>query len=363
MAIYGQSWRGGGNMSFRNPMAKAAMNNNPMGNQQTLKPAAMTGATTAPGWAPISNPVGDALFPSTSGGGSPPAIRPPAPPAVRPPGGPPANIQRPNLPLVPRVGLTGVTPIPVRPSKEQMGQLLSLIGIPQATATQQPSPTPLAANPAAMSQPSQEMDFQPRPTPVPYSGYRSSMAPARPAPGQRLYNPGGGYGVDGRGIVPGAGIEGPKRENMSPDEYRVLQGGKPLYSPADINPNVLQPQSPQTIQNSINNARIARAARMRGVSSSGIDQWRRTSQIAQAIAARQPQMAPPAAPENQFELASNTSPQINPVQPVQSQTGLQRGIGFGTNALMGAFPIPGPVLTPFFNEGAGLLRRKINGGR
>lgn len=360
--IYGQSWRGGGNMSFRNPMAKAAMNNNPMGNQQTLKPAAMAKTTTAPGWAPVSNPVGDALFPSTSGGGKPPAIRPSAPPAMRPPGGPPANIQRPSQLPIPRIGFSGLTPIPVRPSPEQMGQFLSFIGLPER-AKQPASPATMSANPAAISQSSQEMNFQPRPTPIPYTGYRSSMVPARPIPGQSLYNPGGGYGVDGQGIVPGAGIEGPKRENMSPDEYRVLQGGKALYSPADINPNVLQPQSPQTIQNSINNARIARAARMRGVSSSGIDQWRRTSPIAQAIAARQPQMAPAAAPENQFELTSDTPPQINPVQPVQSQTGLQRGIGFGTNALMGAFPIPGPVLTPFFNEGAGLLRRKINGGR
>lgn len=334
MAIYGQSWRGGGNMSFRNPMSKAAMNNNPTGNQQTLKPAAMTGATTAPGWAPVSNPVGDALFPATSGGGSPPAIRPQTPPAVRPPGGPPANIQRPSLPFVPRIGLTGVTPIPVRPSKEQMGQLMSLIGLPQA-ASQSAAPAPVAANPAAMSQPSQEMDFQPRPTPVPYAGYRSSMTPARPAPGQNLYNPGGRYGVDGRGIVPGAGIEGPKRENMSPDEYRVLQGGKPLYSPADINPNVLQPQSPQTIQNSINNARIARAARMRGVTSSGIDQWRRTSPIAQSIAARQSQIAPAVPPENQFEVAGNPAPQPGLIQPGQAEPRAGIGIGPVEALLMG----------------------------
>lgn len=294
MAGYGRpAWQGASgslgtaNYSFRNPMAKAQMNNNPMGNQASMTPTISPVSTM-----PDPGPVGDMLYRPSPGGGSPPAVPTNNPIATRPPAGPPAN-RPPGILSAFASASRGMSTVSLMPSRSMLEAIANGTGfsnlIPQNRRLQQqtqpmqaaPAPTPIQP----LQAPEPEMQFT-RPRPLQYFGYRSSMNQATPEPGQRLYNPNGGYGAAGQGINPGAGIIGPKRENMSPDEYRVLQGGKPLITPRDINPS-LPVNDPNAISGgpsqSTMNARIARAARMRGVTSAGIDQWRASSPMIAAM--------------------------------------------------------------------------------
>lgn len=294
MAVYGRPWQGvSGSLgtaaySFRNPTTKASMNNNPMGNQASMTPTASPVSTM-----PEPSPVGDMLYRPSPGGGSPPAIPTNRPIATRPPAQPPANRPPSGLPALGALASRAMPTVSLMPSRNMLESFANATGLNSLVPRpgQQQPIRPALEQPAApaINQPIAEPEMQfTRPSPVQYAGFRSSMSQASPQPGQRLYNPNGGYGAAGRGIVPNAGIVGPKRENMSPDEYRVLQGGKPLFTPGDMNPSLMaRPNDPNAISggpsSSTMNARIARAARMRGVTSAGIDQWRASSPMALAM--------------------------------------------------------------------------------
>lgn len=111
---------------------------------------------------------------------------------------------------------------------------------------------------------------------------------------RRLYNPGGGYGANGQGIVPGSerlpndpqainAARGQAFQNgMSPDEFRVLSGGRALVPPQKLRPtpsvgdglltNNTDPNRQQA-QPDRETARMTRMARQRGVRAADIPAW------------------------------------------------------------------------------------------
>lgn len=234
MAIYGQSWRGGGNMSFRNPMAKAAMNNNPMGNQQTLKPV-------------NSSPQLQYVNPTLQAGQ--------------------ANLQRLNQSMAQTLN---------RPLQRRA----------DAIAGVQPGPmiNPNAARNVLMGQ-NPDADLSMRPLNLPQ---------------KNMY--------EANGIKPGEFRNNPSvAMNAFPDSdnFRVATGGMAMYSPGSGGQVSGGNPMSQAGISSVANARIARAARQRGVTSSGIDQWRKTSPIAQTIRGN--------ADTRIANLPQNPAPQVQPV--------------------------------------------------
>lgn len=111
---------------------------------------------------------------------------------------------------------------------------------------------------------------------------------------RRLYNPGGGYGANGQGIIPGSerlpndpqainAARGQAFQNgMSPDEFRVLSGGRALVPPQKLRPtpsvgdglltNNTDPNRQQA-QPDRETARMTRMARQRGVRAADIPAW------------------------------------------------------------------------------------------
>ena len=281
MAIYGQSWRGGGNMSFRNPMAKAAMNNNPMGNQQTLKPV-------------NSSPQPQYVNPTLQAGQ--------------------ANLQRLNQSMAQTLN---------RPLQRRA----------DAIAGVQPGPmiNPNAARNVLMGQ-NPDANLSMRPMTIPGMKFDSQQnAMVRSSP------------YEARGIQPGMlPILKPEAdaaratqyrnqwenrtgtENvMSPMEYSVATNGygQAMYSPGSGGQVSGGNPMSQAGISSVANARIARAARLNGVTSSGIDQWRKTSPIAQTIRGnadtRIANLPQNAAPQVQPVLTQQQNPAIVPTSQVQ----------------------------------------------
>lgn len=332
MAIYGQSWRGGGNMSFRNPMAKAAMNNNPMGNQQTLKPQDISAyKQAAQPWAlqqstayqpgPAMSPVsaikaprpsmspgfGDQI-PDYSSAPSPaiPTANPQTPSPQRMSLNP-ASMQNQGIIQNPAMAsqafslerarqyqanrqATPAAPQYINPEfragqanmqrlNRSMAQTLNrpLQRRADAIAGVQPGPmiNPNAARNVLMGQ-NPDADLSMRPMTIPGMKFDSQQnAMVRSSP------------YEARGIQPGSLRQDPimafeKFDN--PDDFRVATGGTPMIPFGSKGGQVSggNPMSQAGIS-SVANARIARAARLNGVTSSGIDQWRKTSPIAQTI--------------------------------------------------------------------------------
>ena len=162
--------------------------------------------------------------------------------------------------------------------------------------------TPMGRN-VAMGQPP-DADLTPRPLNIPATDYYGS-----------------------RGIIPGSGIYGQKRPDMSPDDYRVLTGGKPMFSPRDINPS-LPANDPNAISggnpsSATRTTLMNRRARQQGVRGSDIAQWRQL----QSVAATKPNVADSGIPGD-YETATGdwsgwrSSPAQAPVQtdPAQADT-------------------------------------------
>lgn len=339
--IYGQSWRGGGNMSFRNPMAKAAMNNNPMGNQQTLKPQDISAyKQAAQPWALQQSTAyqpGPAMSPVS-------AIKAPRP--SMPPG---FGDQMPDYSSAPSPAIPTAnpqTPSPQgmslnTPSMQSQGviqnpalsaQAFGLERARQYQANRQATPAaPQYINPefragqANMQRLNQSMaqtlnrplqrradaiaGVQPGPM-INRNAARNvlmgqspdadlSMRPLN-LPPRNMY--------EANGINPGEFRNNPSvAMNAFPDSdnFRVATGGMAMYPPGSGGQVSGGNSMSQAGISSVANARIARAARQRGVTSSGIDQWRKTSPIAQTIQSN--------ADTRIANLPQNPAPQVQPV--------------------------------------------------
>lgn len=315
------AWRSSPNMSMRNPMTSAPMNNNPMGNQATLKPvkpnwwgpdqasplsagappiappiSTPTAPTSPMPSSPVSNPPMARISPT---GGGPPAVpprpngtgygsggtlavRPPSGPPVGPPGNPPSvpSLRSPGgLPaLMGRLAFPTVSPLPSRAMAMAYQQKQEFQDGIRSTPAVKLNATPIGqAAPMEQAAPQEFVQSSPIRMPASQVG-RTHPATRAPGSPERIYNPNGGYGPSGQGIIPGSGIYGQKRPNMSPDEYRVLTGGKPMFSPRDINPS-LPANDPNAISggnpNSATRATLLnRQARQLGVRGANIAQWR-----------------------------------------------------------------------------------------
>lgn len=341
MAIYGQSWRGGGNMSFRNPMAKAAMNNNPMGNQQTLKPQDISAyKQAAQPWAlqqstayqpgPAMSPVSEIKAPRPS---MPPGFGDQIPDysSAPSPAIPTANPQTPSpqgMSLNPAsMQNQGIIQNPAMAS-----QAFSLERARQYQANRQATPAaPQYINPefragqANMQRLNQSMA---QTLNRPLQRRADAIAGVQPGP---MINPNAARNVlmgqnpdadlsmrplnlpprnmyEANGINPGEFRNNPSvAMNAFPDSdnFRVATGGMAMYPPGSGGQVSGGNSMSQAGISSVANARIARAARQRGVTSSGIDQWRKTSPIAQAIQSN--------ADTRIANLPQNPAPQVQPV--------------------------------------------------
>lgn len=320
MAIYGQSWRGGGNMSFRNPMAKAAMNNNPMGNQQTMRPSELAVPPQPLGMANLAKPT-------QSAGGM--ALK-----------GVVAGIQA-NPATQPSYG-TGRSPY----SSDLIAPTGVALGMNRAESARQGAmlSTPQYRSPVAQNGLG-GMGQQPRP--FSQNGIRVDM-PRQPLINQGIAaglggqnQPGGAYRA--RGIQPGSLRQDPIMAFEmfdNPDDFRVATGGMAM-----IPPPAARSVKPEYVQNSLDNARIARAARMRGVTASGIDQWRAQSPYAQGILKQSParlaalreRMQPAAAP------VPAIAPQVQPIAPQTSAVVQQPPQDSGMNNWSSATPQVQPI--------------------
>lgn len=99
---------------------------------------------------------------------------------------------------------------------------------------------------------------------------------------RRLYNPGGGYGANGQGIIPGSerlpndpqAINAARGQafqtGMSPDEFRVLSGGRALVPPQKLRPT---PSVGDGLLTRTPEQRMTRMARQRGVRAADIPAW------------------------------------------------------------------------------------------
>lgn len=216
----GQAWRGpssvlGTNYSFRNPSTTIPRNNNPMGNQQSMKPAGPQ----------YSNPAIQAGQ---------------------------SNLRNLNQSIAQSLN---------RPIQRRNDTIAGV----------QPGPmiNPNAARNVLMGQ-DPDADLSMRPLNIPgmkFDPNRNAMVKQSP--------------YEARGITPGAYAAAPEmafEKFTNPDDFRVATGGM-----ASVPPPPARSIKPQNIQASLDNARMARAARMRGVTSAGIDQWRKTSPIALGI--------------------------------------------------------------------------------
>jgi hypothetical protein len=89
---------------------------------------------------------------------------------------------------------------------------------------------------------------------------------------------------ESRGVIAGSQPdllpEVARANGMRSDDFRVVTG-KAMYAPNS--PEVLNNTISGGVNSSTLNARMARAARMRGVTSAGIDQWRASSPMAAAM--------------------------------------------------------------------------------
>jgi len=250
-------------MSFRNPMAKAAMNNNPMGNQQTLKPV-------------NSSPQPQYINPTLQAGQ--------------------ANLQRLNQSMAQTLN---------RPLQRRA----------DAIAGVQPGPmiNPNAARNVLMGQ-NPDANLSMRPMTIPgmkFDPQQNAMVRSSP--------------YEARGIQPGSLRQDPImafEKFNNPDDFRVATGGTPMIPFGSKGGQVSggNPMSQAGIS-SVANARIARAARLNGVTSSGIDQWRKTSPIAQTIRGnadtRIANLPQNAAPQVQPVLTQQQNPAIAPTSQVQ----------------------------------------------
>lgn len=341
MAIYGQSWRGGGNMSFRNPMAKAAMNNNPQGNQQTLKPQDISAyKQAAQPWALQQSTAYQPNPPMSPAG----AIK--APKSLLPPG---FGDQMPDYNSAPSPAISTANPQTPSPQGMSMNpasmqnqgiiqnpamasQAFSLERARQYQANRQATPAaPQYINPefragqANMQRLNQSMA---QTLNRPLQRRADAIAGVQPGP---MINPNAARNVlmgqnpdadlsmrplnlpprnmyEANGIKPGEFRNNPSvAMNAFPDSdnFRVATGGMAMYPPGSGGQVSGGNPMSQAGISSVANARIARAARLNGVTSSRIDQWRKTSPIAQTIRGN--------ADTRIANLPQNAAPQVQPV--------------------------------------------------
>lgn len=342
MAIYGQSWRGGGNMSFRNPMAKAAMNNNPQGNQQTLKPQDIFAyKQAAQPWAlqqstayqpgPAMSPVSAIKAPRPS---MPPGFSDQMPDysSAPSPAIPTANPQTPSpqgMSLNPAsMQNQGIIQNPAMASQafslERARQYQANRQSAAATVPQYINPE-FRAGQANMQRLNQSMA---QTLNRPLQRRADAIAGVQPGP---MINPNAARNVlmgqnpdadlsmrplnlpprnmyEANGIKPGEFRNNPSvAMNAFPDSdnFRVATGGMAMYPPGSGGQVSGGNPMSQAGISSVANARIARAARLNGVTSSGIDQWRKTSPIAQTIRGN--------ADTRIANLPQNAAPQVQPV--------------------------------------------------
>lgn len=98
-----------------------------------------------------------------------------------------------------------------------------------------------------------------------------------------LYNPGGGYGPNGQGVVPGSVQLPPgnaqaldqaralaRQNNISPDEFRALTGGQALIPRENLRPT---PSVGDGLLTRTPEQRMTRMARQRGVRAADIPAW------------------------------------------------------------------------------------------
>lgn len=342
MAIYGQSWRGGGNMSFRNPMSKAAMNNNPQGNQQTLKPQDIAAyKQAAQPWAlqqstayqpgPAMSPAGaikapKPLLPPGFGDQMPDYSSAPSPaiPSVNPQTPSPQGMSL-NPPSMQN---QGIIQNPAMASQafglERARQYQANRSAASATAPQYVNPE-FRAGQANMQRLNQSMaqtlnrplqrradaiaGVQPGPM-INSNAARNVLMGQNPdadlsmrplnLPPRNMY--------EANGIKPGEFRNNPSvAMNAFPDSdnFRVATGGMAMYPPGSGGQVSGGNPMSQAGISSVANARIARAARLNGVTSSGIDQWRKSSPIAQTIRGN--------ADTRIANLPQNLVPQVQPV--------------------------------------------------
>jgi len=342
MAIYGQSWRGGGNMSFRNPMMKAAMNNNPQGNQQTLKPQDISAyKQAAQPWALQQSTAYQPNPPMSPAG----AIK--APKSLLPPG---FGDQMPDYSSAPSPAISTTNPQTPSPQGMSMNpasmqnqgiiqnpamasQAFSLERARQYQANRQSAAAtaPQYINPefragqANMQRLNQSMA---QTLNRPLQRRADAIAGVQPGP---MINPNAARNVlmgqnpdadlsmrplnlpprnmyEANGIKPGEFRNNPSvAMNAFPDSdnFRVATGGMAMYPPGSGGQVSGGNPMSQAGISSVANARIARAARLNGVTSSGIDQWRKTSPIAQTIRGN--------ADTRIANLPQNAAPQVQPV--------------------------------------------------
>lgn len=317
MAGYGRPWQGvSGSLgtaaySFRNPTTKAPMNNNPMGNQASMTP-------TAPG-SPNMMAQRPAMFGTTS------LPRPTQSPGGRALQGVIAGIQS-NPETQPSLG-TGRNPYSSPDLQGPVGVARGMNSFAQTESAARfasPRQTPAPGRPQLIN-PNAARNVLMGQSPDASTAMRPLNIPGMKMDGNRMV-PVSPY--EARGFTPGSQPnllpEVARADGMASDDFRAVTGGNAMYAPNS--PEVLNRSASGGVNSSTMNARIARAARMRGVTSAGIDQWRASSPIAAGMQkANQEYMdrvkpstpAPP--PVNLVEQPPQVLPMLNqPAAPMQA---------------------------------------------